>query len=344
MEPVDEETYECVVLDGHRAKVTSNSDDPPNSYHSHDLFKKHPSIPHAWKYVGRMDHRITLSNGEKVLPLPIEGRISQNPLVNDAVVLGVERTIPGLLIFPADDKEDASDAELIERLWPTVDDANKQAEAFSQISKGMIAVVPRSLECPLTDKSSIKRAQVYQDFASQIEETYQNFDGGESGTLKLNVQELESYLIDAFKKRLGVTLSNVDSNFFGSGVDSMKAVQMRSLIRRSLDLGGRGSNLGPTIVLDHGNPARLARYLHSLRTGETYQQEDEIQLMSNLVKKYSNFGKHVPVPAKSYDGEYIVSDISGFSLARPYELIVNLGTNGSYGFYGSPTSGAASAE
>lgn len=59
--PYAEGFYECVVLDGHGGKEVSNSDDPPNSFHTSDLFEPHPSLPNRWKFVGRIDDRITLS-------------------------------------------------------------------------------------------------------------------------------------------------------------------------------------------------------------------------------------------------------------------------------------------
>jgi acyl-CoA synthetase (AMP-forming)/AMP-acid ligase II len=101
MKQIDGPICECIVLDGHKGKLISNSNDPPNSYYTKDLFIAHPTIPNAWKFVGRLDDRITLTNGEKVLPLPIEGRIQQDPLVKDAVVFGIDRPVPGLLLFRA---------------------------------------------------------------------------------------------------------------------------------------------------------------------------------------------------------------------------------------------------
>ena len=160
MKPIDGETCECVVLDGHKGKMTSNSNDPPNSFHTKDLFIAHPSIPNAWKFIRRLDDRVTLTNGEKVLPLPIEGRIQQHPLVKEAVIFGVDRPVPGLLLFRAKNAEGLSDENFLDRVWPAVEEANSRAEGFSQISREMVAIIPQNVHCPTTDKSSIKRAQV----------------------------------------------------------------------------------------------------------------------------------------------------------------------------------------
>jgi acyl-coenzyme A synthetase/AMP-(fatty) acid ligase len=101
--PVVEELYECVVLDGHKGKTMSNSDDPPNSWRTNDLFTPHPTIPNAWKFMSQMDDRITLLNGEKVLPIVIEGRVRQHPLIKEAVAFGIDREIPGLFVASQSD-------------------------------------------------------------------------------------------------------------------------------------------------------------------------------------------------------------------------------------------------
>jgi long-subunit acyl-CoA synthetase (AMP-forming) len=99
MRPVDGGIHETIVRDGHKGKTVTNSNDPLSSYHTSDLFIPHPEIPDRWKFVGRLDDRITLLNREKVLPLPIQGRIRQHALVKEAVMFGIDKPTPGLLLF-----------------------------------------------------------------------------------------------------------------------------------------------------------------------------------------------------------------------------------------------------
>lgn len=108
--------YECVALDGLKSKSTINSNDPPNSFRTRDLFTRHPKNPHFWKYVSRLDDRLTLVNGEKVLPIPIEGRIRQEALVQEAVVFGDGKTVPGLIIVRADAAANLSDEEFLQHI------------------------------------------------------------------------------------------------------------------------------------------------------------------------------------------------------------------------------------
>jgi len=89
MRPVDGgEMCEAIVLSSHRSLAVVNSNDPPGSYHTSDLFVEHETLKGRWKFVGRRDDRITLLNGEKCLPLPMEGRIRAFGLVREAVMFG----------------------------------------------------------------------------------------------------------------------------------------------------------------------------------------------------------------------------------------------------------------
>jgi long-subunit acyl-CoA synthetase (AMP-forming) len=91
-----------------------------------------------------LDDRIYLINGEKVLPLTIEGCIKQHQLVHEAVVVGLGKAAPGLLILrsPEAEAENISDDEYLDSIWPIIQEANSHAEAFSRISRDLVAIMP----------------------------------------------------------------------------------------------------------------------------------------------------------------------------------------------------------
>jgi hypothetical protein len=309
MKPIDGPIHECVVLDGHKGKMTSNSNDPPNSFHTKDLFIAHPTIPNAWKFVGRLDDRVTLSNGEKVLPLPIEGRIQQDPLVKEAVVFGIDRPVPGLLLFRAVAARELSNDEFLDRVWPAIEDANSRAEGFSQISREMVAVVAEDVECPTTDKSSIKRAQVYREFKDVIDEVYVRLENSQEGTLVLDSEELERWILKSFEM-LGVILKDSREDFFSAGVDSLKAIQMRGLIIRSLDLGGNAAKCPSMVVYDSGTAEKLVRALLDIRSGKVSINGavDEISEMESLVDEYSQFTRRESGDRKAPQSNVVVCE------------------------------------
>jgi Phosphopantetheine attachment site len=308
MAPRAPNTFECVVLDGLPSKVVSNCDDPPNSFKTSDLFSPHPSIVNAWKYLGRLDDRVTLVNGEKVLPIPYEHQIRENELVREACVFGVGRALPGLIIVPSEKAIGMSKVELLESLWPVVQAANSRVESFSQISPEMIEFLEVGAEYPSTDKGTMIRAAFYKRFETLIDSIYLRFEtpalGKMDGGLCLNRDEMKTYLANIFGEKLGFTVINDLADFFEAGVDSLQAITARGIMARELDLGT--SNLGQNVVFEYPNISILAEHLNSLRTGEQMGQKNEIDLMGELIQRYSTFSAHIPGEDK-LDGEVVVS-------------------------------------
>ncbi|KAL8777966.1 MAG: hypothetical protein Q9213_007632 [Squamulea squamosa] len=292
--PVEDNQYEFVFLESYPVDFESNSDDPPNSFRSKDVFSPHPSIPDAWKYSGRLDDRVTLTNGEKVLPLPIEGRIKEHPLIRENVVFGIARPLPGLLVFRAEAAKQMADDEFIDAIWPDIQAANANAEGFSQIGKDMIVPLPADVEYPQTDKGSFIRPQVYRVFAKEIDNAYSRLDHNQEGTLQLDIPGLEEHLLCMGRELIGEQLENTTTDFFTSGMDSLRAIQMRGLIIKDLDLGGNSKELNQNIVLETSNIENLAKHLYGLRQGQTPDTKDPKIAMRGLIEQYSTFQKHSP--------------------------------------------------
>lgn len=292
MKPLGNSLFECVYLAGHPALTTSNSNEPPGSFHSKDVFTPHPTIPNRWKYASRLDDRITLVNGEKVLPLPIEGYIKQDPLVHEAVVVGLEKAAPGLLLFQSPDVSDLSEDEFIEAIWPTIEGANARAERFSQIPRDLIAVLPYNAKFPRTDKGSMIRAQVYEYYADLIESIYANAERDDGG-LRLDFAETQSLLLQLCDEELGVSLSSPDADFFAEGIDSLKAIHLRRLILQTFDFDQE--EMGQNVVYETGSVARLAEYICAMQSGgHSPVVEDDTEVMKSLIRKYSVFQEHIP--------------------------------------------------
>ncbi|KAJ5384112.1 hypothetical protein N7517_002023 [Penicillium concentricum] len=299
MKPISESDslFECVYLTGHPALTTSNSNEPPGSFHSKDVFVPHPTIAGRWKYISRLDDRINLVNGEKVLPLPIEGHIKQHPFIHDAVVVGVGKAAPGLLIFRADDPEanHLSDDKYLDSIWPTIQEANSQAEAFSQISRNLVAILSYDAKFARTDKGSMIRAQVYEEYSELIEDLYTEKEQV-FGNLLLEVVETERILLQLAQQELEIPISGADANFFSEGVDSLKAIHFRRLILQHFKFE-MSQAPGPNVIFEAGCISQLARHICALQKGETYENsESDISVMTELIEKYSMFERHIPQP------------------------------------------------
>ncbi|KFX86987.1 hypothetical protein V490_08657 [Pseudogymnoascus sp. VKM F-3557] len=286
--------------------------EPSDSYRKSDLFvASHHTLPNPWKFAGRGDDRITTSDGVKILPLPLEGEIQQHHLVREAVVFGIDRLeTPGMMLFREKDADGVrmSDTEFLNIIWPLIEDLKDYMKALAEITKESVLVMPEDMTCPWADIISIKRTQPYSEFASSIDELYNRLDNLRGPGLMLSMPELEIWIFLRFKE-LGITLLGKKSDFFGSGVDSLKAIQMRELIMKSIDLGGKAEECAPLIVLDTGNIEKLARKLVAIREGEDVERgnNDQIQIMEGLIKDFCFFEKHVPGShSDSQDGKVVV--------------------------------------
>lgn len=291
MVPLGGGSYECVVLDGLPTKVMSNSDDPPNSYATRDTFVPHPSIPDAWKYLGRLDDRVTLFNGEKVLPVPYEHLVRQHELVQEVVVFGVGRAVPGLLVIPSNKAQGMGRDDLLQELLPTIQAANTRTEAFGRVTPEMVEFLDVGADYPRTDKGTVIRAAFYNKYASLIEAVYARFETPqEDGVTALRVftqDELQSYLLKLFRERLGFADLTVESEFFNAGVDSLQAITARAQIIREVDVGGKP--LSSNLIFEYSSVLSLAQHLTSLRSGREIAANDEVQVMQELIAKYSVF-------------------------------------------------------
>lgn len=278
--------YECVVLDGWPSKVQSNQ--PDGSYATKDLFQPHPSIPRAWKYIARLDDTIVLVNGEKFNPVMMEGKIRSNKNVAEAVVFGAGRAHLGMLLIPAARLAARTNEEILDTIWPVIESANKSADAFARISRNMIRVLPHDCSYPRTDKGSIIRQAFYKQFQQEIEETYDLADTVSGELAQLDLPELRQFLRGLLQKTAGSPTTIADDNdFFVLGLDSLQAIQMRSEILRTVDIGG--NKLGQQIVFEQPSINRLSSFLLSLRMGGDRNEEPSIeQQMERLVAQYSN--------------------------------------------------------
>ncbi|EIT73093.1 non-ribosomal peptide synthetase [Aspergillus oryzae 100-8] len=294
--------FELICLDGWPSKVISNR--PDGSYATKDLFVKHPTLE-AYKYYARLDDTIVLVNGEKVNPLDMEGRVRQLNTISEAIVFGAGKASIGLAVVRAPGTASMPDQELIESIWPAVEAAHEAMPAYGQLSKSMVRVLPEDTPYPRTDKGTIIRQRFYKEFSNLIEEAYEAEDAM-SGSLVLSETELKAFLKDQLRDILAHRKEDElteDADFFALGMDSLQATQLRSILMKTLNTNGQ--KLGLNVAFEHPTIGSLARHLDSLHSGATTDVQSVEDQMAELISKYSDFQKHVPM-SNGLDGRYIV--------------------------------------
>ena len=286
--PVGSGLYECCVLEGWPAKLESSH--PDGSYATKDLFEPHPTIPKAWKYIARRDDTIVLVNGEKFNPVQMEGKIRSQSSVAEAVVFGAARPYLGMLVVPAESTKSLSSSQILDDIWPVIQDANQTAEAYARVSKNMVKILPHNTEYPRTDKGSIIRQAFYKIFAEQIEDTYTAADSDSSNVRAMGNDELKAFLRSAIVNLLSSKPETLEggTDFFSLGMDSLQAIQLRSEILRNVDVGSQ--KVGQNVVFDFPSIEKLGQHLMALRTGSPSEDTSSVEeQMLSLVDKYAVF-------------------------------------------------------
>lgn len=126
---------------------------------------------------------------------------------------------------------------------------------------------------------------------------------------------MEAWIMTAFRETIGIALPSSETEFFSSGIDSLKAIQMRRLILKTLDL--KGPRLSPNIVYEKANAGELARHLFALSQGEDIQLEDESILAQQLIEKYSVVERHRYRSGLDYSVNGDVTERWGNAAVRP---------------------------
>ncbi|KAG1846284.1 putative aminoadipate reductase [Suillus subluteus] len=151
-------------------------------YATSDVFIKHPAIEGLWKIIGRINDVLILSSGEKTVPAPMESVICANPYVNSTIIFRRGHNQVGILIGPRAGCEiDVDDgrqlAEFRNQVRPDIQEANKEAPAFSRIFKETILVTHRTKPMFGARKGTITKKATVELYEVEIDAIYEKVEG-----------------------------------------------------------------------------------------------------------------------------------------------------------------------
>ncbi|KAI1324526.1 putative NRPS-like enzyme [Xylariaceae sp. FL0255] len=265
-------------------------------YHTRDLFEQHPTVPNAWRWRARADDLIVFLNGEKTNPISMEQSIvaGNANIIRGAVMVGAQRFQAALIVEPVDQTLTAAGrASLIERLWPSIDQINKNAPAHARLEKALIMVAQQPF-CR-AGKGTVQRAATIERCAVEIEKLYASADcglseqymaatDGEAPTRPIKDIEAATELIrDAVR-----TITNLDQvaethNLFESGMDSLQALRLARVIRTAL----RYPNLSLSRIYQNPTPRQLAMFVVSSSVESNLTDDlSENNLLESLLDYY----------------------------------------------------------
>ena len=138
------------------------------TYETKDLFSPHQSKPGLWTYRGRVDDTIVFKPGYMCSPIAMEQHVSHHPEVRGALMAGTGRFQPALIVETTIDESHSAETEqeLIERLWPTVEEANQMYKMGTRVSRSHILITSPQQPMQRAGKGTVQRArtlEVYKD-------------------------------------------------------------------------------------------------------------------------------------------------------------------------------------
>lgn len=219
-------------------------------YETRDLYSPHPTIPNLWKYEMRRDDLVVMSNGEKFNPLAAELMLSSHPSITLAYITGRGRFQAAALLYSEDDAEEAT---IIDKIWPTVETMNKILPAYAQIHRDLVLVVRTPF--PRTPKGTVARNQMEKVFAQVIDDLYErssnSVDDFSSASFHIDGAAQEAVVVgvrEAIQMVSGIADKLDDNdNIFTKSFDSLHAIRLTRLLNSAIQ---------PTITLEVGTVYR----------------------------------------------------------------------------------------
>lgn len=142
-------------------------------YRTGDLFSSHPLDSELWQYRGRTDDMQIFLSGSNYHPATLERRIAQHPDVQDALFVGTGRPHAALLLemrVPHSFELSSDRVQLLEKLWPTIEEANQICPAFAKITKQHVLFVTAEKPMVRSEKKTIQRRATVQLYEEELNE------------------------------------------------------------------------------------------------------------------------------------------------------------------------------
>ncbi|KAJ5734324.1 NRPS-like enzyme [Penicillium malachiteum] len=210
-------------------------------YRTGDLFRPHPSKPGLWRYDGRGDDIVVLSNGEKFNPIKAEKLIEAHPLISSAAIFGQDRFQATLLIQPKWEQVPSSwTPELLKRtIWPVVENANGSLPSHAKIFEALIAFTSRDKPFQLSPKGTLRRRDIYKDYETLLGKLYdQNSVTAqpmkhEDEVVETGLLELQDWIQRQVAQILRLDTIGKGSDLSALGIDSLQVLQLAQALERA---------------------------------------------------------------------------------------------------------------
>ncbi|KAM6517183.1 hypothetical protein FSOLCH5_008144 [Fusarium solani] len=231
-----------------------------NVWHTQDLYSAHPETPGLWKFEGRKDDLLILSNGMKINPLGAEAQLSKQPAIKAACLVGSGKFQVAALVQLANgfSKDDGATLDLV---WKAIEDCNTSMSSYAQIHRQFVQIVDEPFVW--TPKGTLSRKATYVKFSKGIDSLYQEQSLG-TQVNSSDFDRLHASLLQSARQAIGNMFLAAEDDLFQAGFDSLSV----QLLHRSIEASGQLLPL--RTIYDHPSVDKLSQALwKSLQPQET---------------------------------------------------------------------------
>ena len=139
-------------------------------YNTGDLFSPHPLDANLWQYRGRADDMQIFSSGEKYHPTAVEKRIAQYPDVKEVLFVGMGRSHAALLLEMTEPYNRDERTQIMERIWPTIEEANRVCPVYAKITPERVLFVQPEKPMARSGKGTVQRRATMQRYEKELNE------------------------------------------------------------------------------------------------------------------------------------------------------------------------------
>lgn len=250
-------------------------------YSMNDLYSKHPdpAKEFLYKWAGRADDVIVLSNGENLAPAQMEASLLSSEKVKGAMVVGRGRFQPAALLDLGDTPPETANEEhaILEELESGINEANENAPAHGQLDTDHILFVDQSRPINYLGQGKIQRHKTNRLYEKDIEDVYaaEDFDGqldpAQSGIGDLpkidfsHQSSIKKWLQELIAEIADIDNLKEDDTFFEAGLDSLRVLRIVRELKVQIKLAGSKhltpESLSPGVVYSHPSLNELSAFL-----------------------------------------------------------------------------------
>lgn len=207
-------------------------------FRTNDLYSKHITKPNLWRYEGRADDIITLTNGEKLNPVTMEHLIGKHPDVTAVIVAGQARFQTALLVEVINPPATTSQRETLRQtLWPFIEEANRGCPAHGKLSRDLILFTHPAKPFSRSQKGTVQRRMTLSLYAEELNALYdaakQNTELHLERPHMQDIRSLQEWLHLSIYNITGWTTDNA-TDLFSRGMDSLQVLQLVRAINSTL--------------------------------------------------------------------------------------------------------------